>query len=80
VFNGDTVTVRHTYDVKVVLSAPGAVWMKVSIDGGNTYDSWESYKTSKVITLQEGSNTVSVIFKDLAGNESLPVSATIKLP
>jgi len=73
-------TTPEPNDVKLTLSAPGAVWMKISIDGGNTYSDWESYKTMKILTLQEGENTISVIFKDLAGNESQPYTATITLP
>jgi len=73
-------TTPEPNDVKIILNAPGAVWMKLSYDGGVTYESWESYKTTKTVILPDGENTISVIFKDLAGNESVPVSATINLP
>jgi hypothetical protein len=55
--------------------------MKVSVDGGVSYGEWERYKTTKVVELPSGAGekVVSVIFKDLAGNESSPISATITL-
>jgi hypothetical protein len=53
--------------------------MKVSVEGGVSYGEWESYKTKKVVELPSGAGekVVSVIFKDLAGKESFPISATI---
>jgi hypothetical protein len=67
--------------VTLNITASGAVWMKVSVEGGVSYGEWESYKTTKVVKLlsEAGEKVVSVIFKDLAGKESFPISATITL-
>jgi len=63
------------------MTASGAVWMKVSVDGGASYGDWESYKTTKVVELPAGAGEkeVRVIFKDLAGNESEEAIARITL-
>jgi hypothetical protein len=78
--NGGKTTTTST-QVTLNITANGAVWMKVSVDGGLSYGEWESYKTTKVVELPSGAGekVVSVIFKDLAGNESFPISATITL-
>ncbi|MCX7771125.1 MAG: hypothetical protein N2202_08615, partial [Proteobacteria bacterium] len=67
-------------DVKLTLSAPGAVWMKISIDGSIDTEPWESYKTTKILTLPVGDNIIKVIFKDLAGNVSNEVTGNITIP
>jgi hypothetical protein len=67
-------------NVKLTISGSGSVWMKLSTDGGITYSGWESYKTTKYLTLPTGDNTITVIFKDLAGNESSPVLTMITIP
>lgn len=68
-------------DVTLTLSAPGAVWMKISVDGTIDTEAWESYKTKKLVTLPDGVGIkeVKVIFKDLAGNVSTEYVDTIEL-
>lgn len=67
-------------ELTVSISASGAVWMKVSIDGVFDTEEWETYKTKKVFTIPPipGTKEVKVIFRDLAGNISAEYSDTIE--
>ncbi|HBG04217.1 MAG: hypothetical protein A2075_03245 [Geobacteraceae bacterium GWC2_58_44] len=56
--------------------ANGVTQMQFSKNGSGFY-AWEPYATSRTVTLAPGLNTLTVRFRDAAGNLSLPVSATI---
>ncbi|MCX7769544.1 MAG: delta-60 repeat domain-containing protein [Proteobacteria bacterium] len=77
--NGASTTTNPT--VTLTISATGAVWMMVSVDGVLDTEKWENYSTKKIVTLPSGVGTkeVRIKFKDLAGNESLVYSDTIEL-
>jgi Big-like domain-containing protein len=56
--------------------ASGVTQMQFSKDGVNFFP-FEPFATSRTVTLAPGLNTLSVRFKDGAGNVSAPVSASI---
>ena len=61
--------------------ANGVSQMQFSKDGGATWFAWETYAASRNVTLTAGagSKTIDVRFKDLAGNISAGVQASITL-
>ncbi|NLN75115.1 MAG: hypothetical protein GX139_02240 [Armatimonadetes bacterium] len=68
-------------DVTLALSSPDAVQMQFKNDSGE-WSAWENYATSKAWTLSadDGTKTVYVQFKDIAGNVSVDtISDTIIL-
>lgn len=69
----------NTTSVTLTLGATDAYQMLVSNTSDLTGASWEAYATSKawVLTAGEGTKTVYVKFRDLAGNISSAVSDTI---
>ena len=78
-------TYAASTSVNLTLSATdatsGVAQMRFGDDNINWSD-WESYATGKVWTLRSGDGikTVYARFRDVAGNESSPVSNTIVLP
>lgn len=56
--------------------ASGVTHMQFS-KNGSAYSSWEPFVETSTVTLTAGLNTVTVRFRDAAGNVSLPMSATI---
>jgi len=59
------------------LDAHGVTHMQFSRDGGVNYFPFEPFAASRTVTLALGQNTLSVRFKDGAGNVSAPVHAVI---
>jgi len=57
--------------------ANGVTQMQFSKNGGASYFAFEPFATSRTVTLAVGPNTLTVRFKDSAGNVSDPVSASI---
>ena len=77
--NSRTITVS-TADITDNISGVG--YMKVWEDGQTAPTEWETYATSKSITLAEGSDglrTIKAAFKDNAGNPSANLSCTTTL-
>ena len=68
--SGDTYT--NNTSVTLTLSATGASEMMISEDADFTGASYETYATSKSFTLSsgDGTKTIYVKYKDLAGNET----------
>jgi len=56
--------------------ASGVTHMQFSKNGGAFYG-WETFDNSRTVTLAPGLNTLTVRFKDAAGNISAPLSATV---
>ena len=74
--NSRTLTVSvNASDDKAGIVTSGVAQMKVW-ENGTTEPSWETYTTSKTITLTsgDGSKTINAKFKDNAGNVSLTVT------
>ena len=64
----------------LVLSATddnGVTNMQFSRNGGASYFPLEPYATTRTVSLSLGDNTLTVRYRDAAGNLSAPVSATI---
>ena len=55
----------------------GVTNMQFSRNGGTSYSPLEPYATTRNITLNIGANTLTVRYRDAAGNFSAPVSASI---
>jgi len=68
-------------DVVLKLKAVKASEMRLSLDGGTTWQGWEKFAGSKKTTLPggAGNKTVRVLFRDLAGNESIEYEDSIIL-
>ena len=79
------VTLTNTRSITATLAATGAAQMKLwgDIEGAASEStaSWETYATSKALSLSgnDGSKTVYVKFRDNVGNESASFSATTTL-
>lgn len=81
--SGGSISIISLTNVRAItatLTANGATQMYLSgdIDGGNA---WETFATSKAITLTEGdgAKTVKVKFRDEVGNETAEYTATTTL-
>ena len=70
-----TTSATGTLDLTAT-DASGVTQMQFSKDGVN-YFALEPFATSRTVSLALGLNTISVRFKDAAGNLSLPISAGI---
>jgi hypothetical protein len=57
-------------------TASGVIQMQFSKNGSGYY-AWEPFASTRTVTLAPGLNTLTVRFKDAAGNLSAPVSTTI---
>lgn len=67
-------------DVVLTLSATSAVSMRISLDGGSSWGDWEVFARTKAVhLLGTGEQTVKAVYKDLAGNFTDIVSASITL-
>lgn len=79
VINGGNPTTTST-TVTLKLKAAKAVYMQLSMNGGLPGE-WEAYAAAKTVTLTgpPGTNTVSVQYRDYAGNVSSLYSDTIEL-
>ncbi|RTE05011.1 Ig-like domain repeat protein [Paenibacillus whitsoniae] len=65
-----------TNSVEVGLTAAdehGPLDMRLSVNGGSTWGSWEPYADTKTVTIAgtEGTQTIAVQFRDAAGNMSV---------
>lgn len=69
----------NTRDIDLTFSAVDAVEMKIGEDLGFANVDWEGYIANKIFTLSsgDGSKTVYVKYRDIAQNETAPVSDTI---
>lgn len=67
--------------INLTLSAVGAVGMMISEDANFTGAVWENYSATKriALTTEDGRKTVYVKYRDLAQNETQPVSDSIIL-
>ncbi|WP_261302431.1 DUF5011 domain-containing protein [Paenibacillus andongensis] len=68
--------------VEVELTAAdlhGPIDMRLSANGGTTWGSWEAFATTKLVTIPEteGVRTISVQYRDAAGNISTTYSDTV---
>jgi cytochrome c peroxidase len=79
VINGGAAFTRSP-SVTLTLTSTTAAWMQFSKDGV-TFFPFETFAGTRVLTLLpgDGLKTITVRFKDLAGNVSAPVSASITL-
>ena len=78
---GDT-HVQSGVGVRVDISAPGSAQMQVAMDGVIDAEPWETLQSPVFRSLApagDGSRTVLVRVRDLAGNESLVTGATVKV-
>lgn len=79
------VTLTNSRSITATLAASGAAQMKLWGDiesaASESAASWETYATSKALSLSgsDGSKTVYVKFRDSVGNESASFSATTNL-
>ena len=73
----------NSQDVSLQISATGAssMWIDKDVINDSTTKEWINYNTSAQVTLTpgDGDKTITIKFRDEAGNETLPISYTITL-
>jgi hypothetical protein len=81
IINGGKSSTTTSPVVALKLVAVKAAQMKLSLDGGATWGEWEKFAGSKTVTLSGGlgEKVVKVMYRDVAGNETVPYSAVITL-